>query len=86
MRTARAIIAGCGGYLPERVVRNYDLGRDFGLETSDTWITERTGIKQRHVAAPGETASSMGPRPARASARRAAAAAMEEAVSPGAAT
>ena len=58
--TTRAVIAGCGGYLPERVVRNDDLGREFGLETSDAWITERTGIKQRHIAAPGETASSMG--------------------------
>ena len=59
-RTTRAVIAGCGAYLPERVLRNDDLAREFGLDTSDEWITERTGIKQRHIAAPGETASSMG--------------------------
>ncbi len=58
--TTRAIIAGCGGYLPERVVTNADLGRECGLETSDSWIVERTGIRQRHIAAVGETASSMG--------------------------
>ena len=58
--TTRAIIAGCGGYLPERVVTNADLGRECGIETSDSWIVERTGIRQRHIAAVGETASSMG--------------------------
>ncbi len=58
--TTRAIIAGCGGYLPKRVVTNADLGRECGIETSDSWIVERTGIRQRHIAAVGETASSMG--------------------------
>jgi 3-oxoacyl-[acyl-carrier-protein] synthase-3 len=58
--TIRSLIAGCGGYLPERVVRNDQLEAEFGIETSDAWITERTGIRQRHIAAPGETASSMG--------------------------
>jgi len=63
----RAVIAGVGGYLPERVLDNAALAAAYGLETSDDWIVERTGIRQRHIAAPGETASSM----ATAAARRA---------------
>ncbi|WP_145135908.1 beta-ketoacyl-ACP synthase III [Roseomonas gilardii] len=56
----RAIIAGTGGYLPERALSNEELARAYGLDTSDEWIRERTGIRQRHIAAEGETASSMG--------------------------
>ncbi|MEN0075523.1 MAG: beta-ketoacyl-ACP synthase III [Paracraurococcus sp.] len=67
----RAIIVGCGGYLPQRVVANDALGEAFGIETSDAWITERTGIRQRHVAAPEETASSMGLAAARQALERA---------------
>jgi 3-oxoacyl-[acyl-carrier-protein] synthase-3 len=52
-----SILAGCGGYLPERVVTNDELSRT--IDTSDTWITERTGIRQRHFAASNETAASM---------------------------
>ncbi|OBS10899.1 beta-ketoacyl-ACP synthase III [Acidihalobacter prosperus] len=47
-----ARIAGTGGYLPERILSNQDLERM--VETSDQWITERTGIKKRHIAAEGE--------------------------------
>jgi 3-oxoacyl-[acyl-carrier-protein] synthase-3 len=61
----RAQIAGCGGYLPERVLDNVQLAEAYGLETSDAWIVDRTGIRQRHLAAPGETASSMGAAAAR---------------------
>jgi len=67
----RAIIAGCGGYLPERVVPNDALAAAFGIETDDAWITERTGIRQRHIAAPDETASSMGAAAARQALERA---------------
>jgi 3-oxoacyl-[acyl-carrier-protein] synthase-3 len=67
----RALIAGCGGYLPERVVPNDRLGAEFGIETSDAWIVERTGIRQRHIAAPQETASSMGAAAARQALERA---------------
>ena len=67
----RALIAGCGAYLPERVVSNADLGRECGIETSDAWIVERTGIRQRHIAAPGETASAMGAAAARQAMARA---------------
>jgi 3-oxoacyl-[acyl-carrier-protein] synthase-3 len=48
-----ARITGTGGYLPEKVLTNQDLERM--VDTSDDWITERTGIKERHVAAKGET-------------------------------
>jgi 3-oxoacyl-[acyl-carrier-protein] synthase III len=51
----RAQVLGCGGYLPERVVTNADLAKT--LDTSDEWIVQRTGIRQRHVAAPGEYTS-----------------------------
>lgn len=50
-------IAGTGGYLPKRVVTNKDL--ENLVDTSDEWITERTGIKQRHVMEDHETTSSM---------------------------
>jgi 3-oxoacyl-[acyl-carrier-protein] synthase III len=54
----RSILAGVGAYLPERVVTNDELAQR--LETSDTWIRERTGIRQRHIAGPHETAAFMG--------------------------
>lgn len=60
----RSILAGVGGYLPERVVTNDELARQ--LETSDSWIRERTGIRQRHIAGPKETAAFMGTEAARA--------------------
>ena len=49
-------ITGWGMYVPDKVLTNADLERL--VDTSDEWITSRTGIKQRHVASPGETASS----------------------------
>ncbi|MGV6851988.1 MAG: beta-ketoacyl-ACP synthase III [bacterium] len=48
-----ARIAGTGSYLPEKILSNNDLEKI--VETSDQWIQERTGIKQRHIAADGET-------------------------------
>lgn len=53
-----ARIAGTGSYLPEKIVTNKDLEKT--MDTSDAWIQERTGIKQRHVAADGEYSSDMG--------------------------
>lgn len=53
-----ARIAGTGSYLPEKVVSNKDL--EATIDTSDEWIRERTGIRQRHVAADGERSSDMG--------------------------
>lgn len=46
-------ITGTGGYLPEKVLSNHDLEKM--VDTSDQWITERTGIKKRHIAADNET-------------------------------
>lgn len=57
-------IAGLGAYLPERLVTNDDLARV--LDTSDEWIQSRTGIRQRHVAAPQEATSDLATAAARA--------------------
>lgn len=49
-------ITGTGSYLPPRRVTNADLAAELaaqGVETSDQWIVERTGIRARHFAAPG---------------------------------
>lgn len=51
-------ILGLGGYLPERVMDNDELSRL--VDTTDEWITSRTGIKQRHIVAHGEMNSDMG--------------------------
>src|ERR1044071_7049331 len=58
----RAQVLGCGGYLPERIVTNTDLAKT--LDTSDEWIVQRTGIRQRHIAAPGELTSDLASRAA----------------------
>lgn len=50
-------IIGTGGYLPEKVLTNDQISET--VDTSDSWIYERTGIKSRRIAAPHETASSM---------------------------
>src|SRR5690349_12776417 len=60
----RSILAGCGGYLPARIVTNDELART--VDTSDEWIRERTGIRERHFAAPHETAAFMATAAARA--------------------
>ena len=60
----RSVVKGCGGYLPRRVMTNADLAKL--VATTDQWITERTGIKERHIAAKGELTSTMGTEAARA--------------------
>jgi 3-oxoacyl-[acyl-carrier-protein] synthase-3 len=65
-----AVITGYGFYAPSRVVTNFDLEK-MGVETSDDWITTRTGIKERRFAADGETTSSMSTRAARVALERA---------------
>lgn len=52
-----SVVRGVGGYLPAKVLTNDDLGRM--VDTSDSWITERTGIRKRHIAADGETTSDL---------------------------
>jgi 3-oxoacyl-[acyl-carrier-protein] synthase-3 len=60
----RTILEGAGAYLPERVVTNGELATR--VDTSDEWIMERTGIRQRHLADAHETAAYMGARAASA--------------------
>ena len=60
-----ARIAGTGGYLPERIITNAEM--ESIVDTTDAWIQERSGIRQRHIAADGEMTSHM----ATAAARRA---------------
>ncbi len=57
MSIRRSVICGTGSCLPERCLTNHELaGR---LDTSDAWIRERTGIRQRHIAADGECTSDL---------------------------
>jgi len=60
---ARVSITGVGRYLPERVLTNADLEQM--VETTDEWIMERTGIRERRIAAPYESSSTMGAEAAR---------------------
>lgn len=53
----RSVIIGVGAYLPERVLTNQELARR--IDTSDEWIVERTGIRQRHIAAEDEKTSDL---------------------------
>ena len=60
----RSVVLGCGSYLPQRILTNAELARR--IDTSDEWIVQRTGIKQRHIAAEGEFTSHLGINAARA--------------------
>jgi 3-oxoacyl-[acyl-carrier-protein] synthase III len=60
----RSVVLGCGSYLPERILTNDDLAGM--IDTSDAWIVQRTGIRQRHIAAPGELTSHLATEAARA--------------------
>jgi 3-oxoacyl-[acyl-carrier-protein] synthase III len=60
----RSVVLGCGSYLPSRVVTNSELSRM--VDTTDEWITQRTGIRERRIAADGETTSAMGIKAAQA--------------------
>jgi 3-oxoacyl-[acyl-carrier-protein] synthase III len=53
----RSVITGVGGYLPEQVLTNAELAKT--VDTSDEWIVERTGIRQRHKAADGQHTSDL---------------------------
>ena len=61
----RSRIIGTGAYLPEKVLTNDDLARQMGIETTDEWIRERTGIGARRIAAPDEATSDMSTKAAR---------------------
>ncbi|MEO0809799.1 MAG: beta-ketoacyl-ACP synthase III [Pseudomonadota bacterium] len=58
MAIIRSVIRGVGAYLPSRVMTNDDMAKI--VDTDDAWITERTGIKSRHIAADGELTSDLG--------------------------
>ena len=58
MNNVKSIVRGVGGYLPAHVMTNADLAKK--VDTSDEWIVQRTGIRERHIAADGEKPSDMG--------------------------
>ncbi len=57
MTVFRSVVSGCGSYLPEKVVTNQEMEEI--VDTTDEWIIERTGIRQRHIAAEGELTSDL---------------------------
>ena len=61
--TMRSVVKGVGSYLPARVVSNEELSKT--VDTSDEWIRQRVGIRQRHFAAEGELTSDMATEAAR---------------------
>ncbi len=62
--TLKAVIRGCGAFLPQKVLTNNDLAGM--VDTSDDWIRERTGIRERHIASDGEKTSDLAMAAARA--------------------
>ncbi len=64
MTVMRSVVLGHGAYLPERVLTNAELAKM--VDTSDDWIVQRTGIKERHIAADGEFTSHLGLKAAQA--------------------
>ena len=57
MTITRSVVLGCGAYLPGKILTNFDLAKM--VNTTDEWITERTGIKVRHIAREEETTSDL---------------------------
>ena len=64
MTVMRSVVLGCGSYLPARILSNDELARS--VETTDEWIVQRTGIRERHIAAAGELTSDLALNAARA--------------------
>ena len=64
MKTYRSVVRGCGSYLPERIMTNDELAAS--VDTSDAWIVERTGIRERRIAGDDEFTSTLGLAAARA--------------------
>ena len=60
----RSVVLGCGSYLPARILSNDELAKS--VETTDEWIVQRTGIRERHIAAAGEMTSDLALNAARA--------------------
>jgi 3-oxoacyl-[acyl-carrier-protein] synthase III len=57
-KKVRSVVRGMGGYLPAHTLTNADLAKK--VDTSDEWIVQRTGIRERHIAAEGEKTSDLG--------------------------
>ncbi len=64
----RSVVLGIGSYLPEQIVTNADL--EARVDTTDEWIVQRTGIRQRHIADKSETTSTLATRAAEAALRQ----------------
>lgn len=64
MTVLRSVVLGCGAYLPGRIMSNDDLARS--VDTTGEWIVQRTGIRERHIAAAGELTSDLAVHAARA--------------------
>jgi 3-oxoacyl-[acyl-carrier-protein] synthase III len=64
VKVTRSVVLGCGSYLPSRILTNAELARK--VDTSDEWIVQRTGIRERRIAAPGERTSDLALAAARA--------------------
>ena len=62
-KVLRSVVTGVGGYLPDEIVTNTDLAQV--VDTSDEWIIERTGIRQRHRAAKDQPVSDLAVKAAR---------------------
>lgn len=75
MTVVRSRVVACGAYLPKRIMTNDELSAL--VETSDAWIRDRTGIRQRHIAADGEMTSDLALRAAEAALERSGVAASE---------
>lgn len=65
----RSVVKGYGAYLPQKILTNTDLEKN--IDTNDAWIIERTGIRQRHIAAEGELTSHLGTKAALAALKKA---------------
>lgn len=63
MSLIRSTVLGCGSYLPEKSLTNEELATM--VDTSDDWIVQRTGIRKRHIASPGEFTSHLAVKAAR---------------------
>ncbi len=64
MSVLRSVVLGCGSYLPARILSNDELAKS--VDTTDEWIVQRTGIRERHIAASGEFTSDLALNAARA--------------------
>ena len=70
MKRPYAMLAATGHAVPKRILKNSEFV-SMGVDTTDEWITERTGIRQRHIAGPGETLTGISAEAARIAMQRA---------------